>query len=156
MTAFAASNNLKNDFQVVAFGGGNFNKQEIKHIKSVGLTLQNIIHTEGSDSTLGKLYKNARAFIYPSLYEGFGLPLLEAMSQGCPILASNTSSIPEVVGTAGEYFTPSNIESIKFSLENTLYDGLKLLNLTEKGRTQIKHFSWEKCAQETLAAYRSI
>ena len=78
----------------------------------MGLSNNNIIQKSGDDNLLRNFYKGASLFVYPSLYEGFGLPLLEAMSCGCPVICSNTSSIPEVVGNAAIYFDPRSLSSI--------------------------------------------
>ena len=101
------------------------------------------------------LYKNALALVYPSLYEGFGIPLLEAMSCKCPVISSNVSSIPEVVGDAGEYFNPKNIEEIREAIENVFYSNERIKELKTKGLEREKLFSWKKCAKETLAIYNS-
>src|SRR5690606_17641996 len=74
----------------------------------------------GDDAQLSLHYRKAAAFVYPSVYEGFGIPVLEAMSMGCPVICSNSSSIPEVAGDAAEYFDPYSIESIRGAIENVL------------------------------------
>jgi glycosyltransferase involved in cell wall biosynthesis len=88
--------------------------------------MRKIIHEDGDDDKLNCYYKNARAFVYPSLYEGFGLPILEAMQMGCPVICSSTSSFPEVAGNAGIYFNPVSVESIVTTLENHIFDDHKL------------------------------
>ncbi len=108
-----------------------------------------------TDNQLMFLYKNAFCFVLPSFYEGFGIPILEAMSFDCPVIASFSSSLPEIGGEACLYFDPSNafdlLEKIKL-----LKDDQKLrLELVKKGRQRIKEFSWEKCAGQTLDAIKS-
>ena len=110
----------------------------------------------GEDSVLASLYQEAIAFVYPSLYEGFGIPPLEAMACQCPVISSNTSSIPEVVGEAGEYFDPKVIESIMLAIENVVFSPNCIKDLKAKGLERIKDFSWQKCAQETLKVYEKI
>ena len=105
---------------------------------------------------LSACYKHAVAFIYPSLYEGFGIPSLEAMSHDCPIVCSNTSSIPEVVGDAGEYFDPMSHESMTVAIEKVVYSEVYQKELIKKGRERLKGFSWSKCAKETLDVYKSL
>lgn len=99
------------------------------------------------------LYSGARSLIFPSLYEGFGLPVLEAMACGCPIVASSSSSIPEVVGDAGILVDVGDVESMKISIETICEDDTEFSRLSNLGLVQSKKFSWEKCATETYAAY---
>ncbi len=95
------------------------------------------------------LIKGATAFIYPSLFEGFGLPLLEAMKCGVPVITSNTSSMPEVISEAGFLINPKDIESIAKAIEEIQKPEIQE-KLKNKMKEQIKKFSWEKCAKETL------
>jgi glycosyltransferase involved in cell wall biosynthesis len=101
------------------------------------------------------LFNLASAFIYPSLYEGFGLPLLEAMQYGTPIITSNTSSMPEVCGDAALFFDPKNTDEIASAMSEILKPETRQI-LKEKMSHQIKKFNWEKCATETLAVIESI
>jgi len=78
------------------------------------------------------------------------------MAYECPVISSNTSSLPEVVGEAGEYFSPEEIESIKLSIENVVYSPSRILSLKAKGLERINHFSWEKCAEDTLKVYKTL
>jgi glycosyltransferase involved in cell wall biosynthesis len=110
----------------------------------------------GSDQMLAGLYEHASAFIYPSLYEGFGIPPLEAMSYGCPVVCSKTSSIPEVVGDAGEYFDPADIESMRVAIERVVTSDSHRKLLIAKGRARLKYFSWDRCAAETLDLYMKL
>ncbi len=150
--AFAASILLKKDFQIVCFGGGAFSSEERKWLSGLGL-MDKMTYREGGDARLAMLYRTATAFVYPSLYEGFGIPPLEAMSQNCPIICSNTSSIPEVVGGAGEYFDPSNIESITHALEQVVQSPARREALVQMGAIRHRGFSWERCAHATRAGY---
>lgn len=97
-----------------------------------------------------ELYNNALAYVIPSLYEGFGIPLLEAMSCECPVLSSNTSCLPEVGGDACLYFDPKNIDSFINSYNKLLNNNDVRNELIEKGKLRIKNFSWNKTAKETL------
>jgi glycosyltransferase involved in cell wall biosynthesis len=153
--AIAASNKLKNDFDVVAFGGEKFDREELDFIVACGLRTEQVKHCEGNDQTLGLLYRQARTFVYPSLYEGFGLPPIEAMAHDCPVVSSNTSSMPEVIGSAANFFVPSDIESIKEAIERTVYSEQSLKNLVKLGSQRLHRFSWEKCATETLKVYKA-
>lgn len=99
------------------------------------------------------LYNAASVFAYPSLYEGFGLPILEAMASGCPVVSSNTSSMPEVCGDAALLADPKNVEELSELLYKLFSDESLKNNLIEKGLGRVKEFSWEKTAKETLIAY---
>ena len=107
-----------NEFDIVAFGGGNFTTKELSIIHHLGLNESQVKQVGGDDSVLVSLYKKASAFVYPSLYEGFGIPPLEAMTYKCPVVSSNISSIPEVIGNAGEYF------GLEIASESALAAGL--------------------------------
>ena len=94
--------------------------------------------------------------IYPSKYEGFGLPILEAMSFGCPVLCSNTSSLPEVGADAVKYFDPENYESILNSILSIVYSEFESDKLKRYGREQIKKFNWEDCSNKTIQIYKKL
>jgi glycosyltransferase involved in cell wall biosynthesis len=108
------------------------------------------------DDDLPGLYNAADLFVYPSLYEGFGLPPLEAMACGCPVIASNTSSIPEVVGDAGILFNPQDIDTLNNSICNVLKDNELRMNMSNKSLERAKIFSWDKCAVETFKIYLEV
>lgn len=114
------------------------------------------IHFTGyiEEMDMSALYSGATAFVFPSLYEGFGLPILEAMQCGSPIIASNTTSIPEVVGDAGTLVDPLDEEALSHAMFK-LYKDTKLQDeMRIKGLTQAKKFSWERCANATINAYQ--
>jgi len=108
------------------------------------------------DKDLPSLYKNALCFVLPSLYEGFGLPVLEAMKYGCPVLTSNVSSLPEAGGDAAIYFDPTDAEDIASKIEKVISNPKLRQELIEKGYNQIKKFSWEKTAKETLRVLEDL
>jgi glycosyltransferase involved in cell wall biosynthesis len=117
--------------------------------------LKNRIHFIGrqSDETLRDLYCGATALVFPSLYEGFGLPILEAMSCGTPVITSRISSMPEVGGDAAIYIDPHESDSLVSALEefeNKRHDHQALRDASLR---QADKFSWERCARETLATY---
>ncbi len=151
-SALSNSRKLKTSFQLVAFGGGDFDRYEKGFLENLNLT-GIVKHVDGDDFLLEKFYSEAVALIYPSLYEGFGLPPLEAMNLGCPVICSQTSSIPEVVGDAGLYFDPYSTEDIKSAMEKVATSESTRSNIVAKGFAQRKRFSWEKCAQQTLSVY---
>jgi glycosyltransferase involved in cell wall biosynthesis len=156
LQAYSYSPRLKKDFKLVCFGGARFSSEEIDQLRQLNLKTEDIVHVNGNDDVLGTLYSNAAVFVFPSLYEGFGIPLLEAMSFKCPVVCSNTSSLPEVAENAAEYFDPYNIEEMMFSIESVVFSNEKINNLIERGLRRIKYFSWEKCAEQTLKVYSSL
>jgi glycosyltransferase involved in cell wall biosynthesis len=154
--AYASSNLLKNNFDLISFGGGPFSFREKSELKKLGLTLQNIRQVSGDDALLSHYYKSAVAFIYPSLYEGFGIPPLEAMSFDCPVICSEGGSIPEIVGNAGEFFNPYEPSAIRMSIERIVSNSHIRQSLIARGREQFKLFSWKRCAKKTLDVYRKV
>jgi glycosyltransferase involved in cell wall biosynthesis len=105
-----------------------------------------------SDPQLAALYQRCTVFCYPSLAEGFGLPVLEAMAAGAPVITSDTSSLPEVGGDAVEYVTPTATAAIGAALQRLLGDPERCAALSEAGRTRAQHFSWARHAELTLGA----
>ena len=156
LRALATSKQLRTQVRLICFGGGTFSGEEIKVIRSFGLETDNVIQLGGHDRVLANLYRKASAFVYPSLYEGFGIPPLEAMSYSCPVVCSNTSSIPEVVGNAGEYFDPRDPESMRLAIERVLESIEVQEDLRAKGRLRLTAFSWDRCATETLEIYKKL
>lgn len=156
LRAYASSQNMKNDFKVVCFGARDFSREELKLIHELGLSRKNVIHISEDDNTLASLYENSSAFVYPSLYEGFGIPPLEAMSFCCPVICSNTGSIPEIVSNSAEFFNPHDPDSIMNAMERVLYSSERAENLVKLGLERVKHFSWEKCAEQTRQLYLSL
>ena len=102
------------------------------------------------------LYAGASVFAYPSLYEGFGLPVIEAMAAGAPVLTSNVSSLPEVAGDAALLVDPTDVSAIGTALTRLLADPALADDLRTRGRARAAEFSWERTARETLALLRSI
>ena len=153
--AYASNRKVYLDFRVVIFGGEKISFNERIEFEKLGVN-DKIDQFFGNDAVLSNLYKNASCFIYPSLYEGFGIPPLEAMHYGCPVIASNVSSIPEVVGDAGFFFNPGEVEEISCALKRVLYDEELKAILINKGYQQEKKFSWEQCARETFEIYSQL
>jgi len=109
-----------------------------------------------SREELSSLYSGASCFVFPSLYEGFGLPILEAMKCGCPVVTSNLSSMPEVAGEAGILVNPLDVKDIVRGIEMVIRDKATGERLRKKGFEQVKKFSWEKTAKETLRVYHEV
>jgi len=156
LKAYNLSKNLKKDFKLVCFGGGKFTKEEHELFKKDNLNTNNLFQLDGDDNKLLSLYRGASAFIYPSIIEGLGLPPLEAMLQGCPVITSNHPAILEAVDVAAETFDPFDLEDIKQKIEKVLYDKIYKEALIKKGFKQSKLFTWNKCASETLEVYNKI
>jgi glycosyltransferase involved in cell wall biosynthesis len=153
--AFSHSPLLRDDFTLVCFGGGNFSPHERRRLASLGI--DHLVHyVSGSDSLLAGYYKKARALVFPSLYEGFGLPPLEAMGLGCPVICSDRNPITEIVGEAGIYFDPEDVNNMQYILEKALYDDTLLEEMVKRGYQRSSTFSWDLTARQTLALYRSL
>lgn len=112
-----------------------------------------VIHIKATDRTLAELYSRAKLFVFPSLYEGFGIPILEAYACYCPVALSNTSCFPEIAGDAGIYFDPYSETSILESIKEVIYDDRKRTELIMRGRERLKLYSWEKATALTQKTY---
>ena len=126
-----------------------------KQIADHNLKKETILTGYISQEDLSALYRLARVFVYPSLYEGFGIPPLEAMLAGTPVVASNTSSVPEAVGKAGILVDPANPKQMADGIEEILVDDATARKLTQLGYQQARQFSWEKTARRTLQVFQS-
>jgi len=109
-----------------------------------------------ADALIPSLYAGAAAFCYPSRYEGFGLPALEAMASGVPVITSNQTSLPEVVGDAGLMLDPDDVDSLREQLQRLLEDRVFAKKLGQRGLVRSRVFSWERCARETFAVYEKV
>ena len=143
--------NKINDLKLV-LAGGVWEKFKKELTNTIGEFDQSKIEVLGyvKDEDLPSLYSNALMFIYPSLYEGFGLPVLEAMQCGCPVITSNVSSLPEVIGSAGIQIDPNSDEELIKAYEKMYYDTFFRELCIEKGLMRAKKFSWEKCTSEII------
>jgi glycosyltransferase involved in cell wall biosynthesis len=109
-----------------------------------------------NDEELSLFYKHAQCYVLPSLYEGFGLPVLEAMKHGCPVITSNSSSLPEAGGDAALYVDPEDVDDIAAKIAKLVSDRSLRDELIEKGKKQVTKFSWDKAARETLAVLEDV
>ena len=108
-----------------------------------------------SNEKLVEMYQKAKIFVYPSMYEGFGLPVIEAMACGCPVITSNVSSLPEVAGSAAYYVNPYRVEDIERGLNFLLNNKSLRVDFSQKGLRQSRKFSWQTCAEETIKVYKA-
>lgn len=156
LTAFVASGFLESGMVLVCFGGGAWTAVDQQVVKKAGLPAAAVIHVGGGDDVLASLYHHAAVFIYPSLYEGFGIPPLEAMVCGCPVVCSRTSSLPEVVGVAAETFDPYDVNDMARALSRVVNSPEYAANLRRLGTERAAEFSWQRCAERTMDVYRSL
>lgn len=132
-------------------------KSAFEKIKQEGLDYELILITEWvSETELDNLYKNASLFVFPSLYEGFGLPPLEAMKRGLPVVASNATCVPEILGDAALYFNPLNVDDMVEKIKKALIDRELRERLVKEGFERIKKYDWQKMARETLEVYLTL
>jgi len=156
LKAYASSRTLNQNWKLVCFGGGALTREEYAFARQLGISDDQLLWMDGKDSTLSNLYQYAAALVYPSLYEGFGLPPLEAMSHDCPVICSNGGSLPEVVSDAGTFFDPYSVEAIADAIESVVANTERSKQLQLLGEERITHFSWEDCASQTLEIYQSL
>jgi glycosyltransferase involved in cell wall biosynthesis len=145
---------LNDSFDLLVLGGSPLKKEEELTISRFGLKDCVIALPKVSDAMLAEAYAGAKLFVYPSLNEGFGFPPIEAMSLGCPVLASRVSSIPEVCGDAPFYFDPMDQGTFSRELVRAISDEDARQQSITRGRQIAAQYSWEKCGRETLAVYR--
>lgn len=157
VSAFMGSTRLRSQFRLVCFGGGPFTDDERRLF---GASPQagpgSIVHWSGGDAALAAAYRSASAFVCSSLYEGFGLPLLEAMACGCPAISTPCGSLREVGAEAVAYSADSGAEALRDAVESVLFDCGTLEKLSLQGKQRARAFSWEETARATLSAYRMV
>lgn len=153
-TAFRQSS-LSKGIHKICCVGPSFSKLEQQELSNLGIYDKVLNLQKVTDSELAELYQKAFVLVYPSLYEGFGLPPLEAMRCGCPVIASNTSSMPEVVGQSGILVDPRNIDEISAALEKLLDPKIRESYIC-KGLQQAKEFSWDRAIQKHIEIYQSL
>lgn len=132
--------------------GTPFSRNELEKLDKEGL-LQKILCMGVNETLLHNLYSHALAFIYPSLYEGFGMPILEAFANDCPVCLSNTSCFPEIAGEAGIYFDPMDWDEMSYAIQKVIYNEDFKKRTIIKAKERLKIFSWEKCVMETTQSY---
>jgi alpha-1,3-rhamnosyl/mannosyltransferase len=157
IAAFARLPRIRRTHCLVLAGALGWRVQEIHDALSrAGVTGEVVMPGYLAVEELRRLYSWADLFVYPSLYEGFGLPPLEAMACGAPVITSNTSSFPEVVGDGALQVDPRRPDALAEAMRAVLEDEPLAATLRDKGFTRVKEFSWDRTARETLALYRRI
>lgn len=151
---FASLANTYSDLQVVCTGAA-FDESELYLFNKLGVA-NRIHHIYVTDEELTYLYKNATAFVFPSMYEGFGLPVLEAFSCGCPVIMSNTSSLAEIGGSSAVYFEPKNPASMKSAISSVLSNTSFREEKVQQGYRQLEKFSWSDTAEKTKLVYAEV
>jgi len=144
---------LEKNWFLVCFGGGSFSGDEKAELQNLAI-YNKVKLLAGDDALLALLYRHAGVYICPSLYEGFGMPVLEAMSCGCPVATSNVSSLPEVGGEAVSYFDPYDKLSMEGAVRKIIGDKEYRRELIIRGLKQAQNFSWDKAAEETCGVYQ--
>ncbi|MEI8390334.1 MAG: glycosyltransferase family 1 protein [bacterium] len=148
---------LKQDESLNLFitGSAAISSEEFKLFNYLGIN-KSIVYHRSTDNELLYLYQNAVCFVFPSLYEGFGFPILEAFGASCPVIAGNISSLPEIGLNACEYFDPRNSKSILETVRKVVYDEELKCSMIEKGLKRANDFSWEKTALKTMSVYEKV
>ena len=145
----------KYNLNLLCGGGDPFSREEVLLVQKLGVE-KLVKYIPVDDYTLQALYQNAIAFIFPTLYEGFGIPILEAFACSCPCIVSNTSSLPEVAGDAALYIDPLSANSIANATEKLIQSQSLRQEMICKGKKRLLQFSWEKTVEQTLALYKSV
>ncbi len=155
LQAFKIVKNQRHDLSLVLVGKIDYFYQRLQELsQELGLVGKIIFAGQVSDQDLKWLYQNSLAYIFPSLLEGFGLPGLEAMAQGLPVISSDRGPLPEIYGSAAVYFNPEDIEEMALVIVKTVSDRALREKLSQLGQEQAKKYSWQRCAQETLEVYK--
>ena len=156
LRAYASSPALQREFLLACFGDAPFSDGELRRIDELGVPRQRLRHAAGGDDLLAAHYRHAALFVYPSRYEGFGMPPLEAMARECPVVCTSAASLPEVVGEAARLFEPGDADDLRAVMESVLGSPEEASSLRAKGRARACEFSWEICARQTRSVYERV
>ncbi|MDX9688388.1 glycosyltransferase family 4 protein [Halopseudomonas formosensis] len=148
---------IRQRFPMVIIGGQGWHRKQLQLIPQQARSSGQIrLLGYQDDLTTAELLAGAHALLFPSLYEGFGLPVLEAMASGTPVIASNRGAIPEVAGNAASYADPQDVDSWRARMRELLEDKLLHATLIEQGMRRARQFSWERCARIALDTYKAV
>jgi len=148
---------IRKRFPLVIAGASGWHIKELKRVLQLfSRNEEPILTGYVPQKNLPDLYRGATLFVYPSLYEGFGLPVLEAMASGIPVITSDSTSLPEVTGDAGVLVNSWDMNHLKEAIIELLRDEKTRQELAGKGIARAKHFSWNRCARQTLSVYENI
>ena len=151
--AFSAIAKSFPDLTLLYVGGGALRRSEVQLLRDLGITAR-VRQVSISDDEMPTVYQQALITVYPSHYEGFGLPVVEAMAAGSPVLLSDTSSLPEVGGTAARYFPPGDVDYLAGLMNDVLADEVQRGEMALRGRERSLMFTWSNYASSTLQAYK--
>ncbi|MEW5894792.1 MAG: glycosyltransferase family 1 protein [Candidatus Omnitrophota bacterium] len=143
------------DLKLVCSGGGGFRRDEQSLIKAMNIR-ERIYQSSCDDKKLSSLYQNAQAFVFPSLYEGFGIPVLEAFANNCPVVCSNTPALSEIAGDAALFFDPQDTPSINNAILSILTNEQLREDLIGRGRRRLESFSWDDTREQTDNIYKQF
>lgn len=152
-----AFKNIKDKYRdiILVCTGNKLDADEMKYINNNGLA-ERIVQISASENDLVNLYSNALFFVFPSFYEGFGLPILEAMGCGCPVMCSNVSCFPEIAGGAALYFDPYSVEDLTEKMQTMILSSEMRKEFAAKGIDRKNAFTWDVSRQKHLLFYKSI
>jgi glycosyltransferase involved in cell wall biosynthesis len=157
VSAFCLLKEHHQDLKLVLVGKREYHSKQLQKWIKKNTHTESVIFTGFvPDEKLKWYYQNARAYVFPSLSEGFGLPGLEAMVHGCPVVSSNATCLPEVNGDAAEYFNPADITEMAEAINKVISSESLRKKLIEKGYENAKRFSWRKMATQTLQVYKDV
>lgn len=156
LQAYGSSPRLKREFHLLCFGGGPLTAAELHACAAAGIPAGRVLQRSGDDALLAHAYRHAALLVYPSLHEGFGMPLTEAMVNGCVVACSRASCFPEICQDAAAYFDPQDADSMRAVLEDLLDDSARRDALRQRGLGRSTAFTWRRCATGTAAAYARL
>ncbi len=151
--AFKIASSKTMGFRLICAGGGSFSSIEADFFAAIGIS-DRVSWKPIDETRLYSLYRNSICFVFPSLYEGFGIPILEAFRAKCPVVSSTGGSLPEICGDAALMFDPLSIEDMARQITRIVADGSLQQELSVKGFERAKRFTWRKCAEKTYALYK--
>ena len=157
LSQFSKSEKLMKDFNIICFGEKKFTKKELLKINELRFKQNQILCINGNDETLVKLYQTTELFVFPSSHEGFGLPLIEAQANSCPVLCTDIDIFREICGDSASYFSYDlNNDNLKTSIEKILYSPEYRNQIIVSGKQNFTKYTWSKCATKTLKIYENI